>query len=158
MTANQAPHSPRRTRLDTVETALVSAVFAGVSELAILTGLYYVLIGDGVTGPATWCLQLAARIPLFLTPLAAAVAGAILAWRRRPPMRARRWVLAGLTAKAAALLCGGLLHIAFTGPDSIVLRPVALLLAVAAAAFPVPMMWAVITHTIVRWRRARTST
>jgi hypothetical protein len=158
MTANQASHSAQRRWLDTVGTALVSAVLAGVSETAVLTGLYYVLIADGPTGPATWCLHLAARISLFLTPLAAAVAGGILAWRRRPPMRTGPWVLAGLTAKAAALLCGTLLHIAFTGPDSIVLRPVALLLAVAAAAFPVPMMWAVIAHTIVWRHRARPRT
>ena len=70
-------------------------------------------------------------------------------------MPAGRWVLAGLTAKAAALLCGALLHIAFTGPDWTVLRPVALLLAVAAAAFPVPMMWAVIAHAVISRRRAR---
>jgi len=160
MTANQASHSARRTRLDVVETALVSAIFAWLPEAALLVFLLVIfLIGEELHGTWAWCLRLTLIVPACLTPLVAAVAGGVLAQRAQPPPSVRRWLLIGLGARAAALLCGALPFYVFPGPDlsipSIILYPAALLLAVAAAAFPVPMMWAVIAHAVVSRRRLR---
>jgi len=98
-------------------------------------------------------------VPICLTPLVAAVAGGILARQARPPRPVLRWLLIGLGARAAALFCGALVFLVYFVPAhpgaSILLWAVAVPLTVAAAAFPVPMMWAVIVHAMVSRRRTR---
>jgi len=140
-----------------VETALVAAIFALVPEWALFM-LLVPPLHEGFHGAWGWCLRLAVAVPPFLTPVAAGVAGVILARQARPSRPVLRWLLIGLGAKAAAPLCGALL-LFLPGPHGPIRWTLfclaALVLAVAAAAYPVPMMWAVIAHAIVSRRRAR---
>jgi hypothetical protein len=139
------------------ETALVSAIFAFLPELGLIA-LLVPPLHEGFHGAWGWALQLAVAVPLVLTPLVAAVAGGILAWQARPSRPVLRWLLIGMGAKATTLLCGALL-LFLPGPQGpvrwMVFCLAALVLSVAAAAFPVPMMWAVIGHAVSSRRRPR---
>jgi hypothetical protein len=141
-----------------VETALLSAIFAFLPELA-LAAFLIISIHEAIIGPWPWHLRLLLLVPTCLTPPVAAVAGGIFARRARPPRPVLRWLLIGLGARAATLLCGALVFLVFFvhahPASSILLWSIALPLTVAAAAYPVPMMWAVIVHAIVSRRRTR---
>jgi hypothetical protein len=157
MTTNSASRSAWRARLDIVETALFSAIFALLPELG-LAALLVPWLHEGFHGAWGWALRTAVAVPLFLTPLVAAVAGGVLARQARSSRPVLRWLLIGLGARAAAPVCGALL-LFLPGPQGPIrwmfFCLVALVLSVAAAAFPVPMMWAVIVYAIVSRPRAR---
>lgn len=156
MTGQYASRSAWRARLDTAETVVFSAIFAFLPELGLMW-LLVPFLHEGFHGGWGWALRLAVAVPLLLTPLVAAVAGGVLAWQARPSRPVMRWLLIGLGSKAMVFLCGVLLFLpGLQGPIGWMLFClVALALAVVAAAFPVPMMWAVIVHAIVSRRRAR---
>jgi hypothetical protein len=156
MTADQASPSGWRRRLDIAETALLAAIFALVPEWVLLA-LLVPPLHEGFHGGWGWALRLAIAVPPFLTPLAAAVAGSIVAgWTRPGPVW--RWVLIGVGARAAVFVIAAPL-LFLPGPQGpvrwVLFCLVALVLSVAAAAYPVPMMWAIIARAIVFRGRAR---